>query len=77
MKLAGNDFIQSFSYIEIVITTFSYEYLIYKKKKLKNLVSNIKKLLDNNLIYNIGDDIIIRDYSIKKICLFLVLIYMI
>ena len=67
MKLAGNDFIQSLSYMDIVITTISYEYLIHKKKKLKNLDSNIKKLLDNNLIYNIGDDIIISDYSIKKI----------
>ena len=44
MKFAGNDFMQSFSYMEIVITKFSYEYLIRKKKKLKNLVSNIKKL---------------------------------
>ena len=33
MKLAGDDFIQSLSYMEIIITTISYEYLTNKKKK--------------------------------------------
>ena len=67
MKLIGEDFIQSLSFIEIIITTITYEYLIHRKKKEKNLNDNIKRLLDYYLIYNIGDNIIISDYSIKKI----------
>ena len=67
MKLIGEDFIQSLSFIEIIITTITYEYLIHRKKKEKKLNDNIKRLLDYYLIYNIGDNIIISDYSIKKI----------
>ena len=63
MKLAGDDFIQSLSYMEIIITTISYEY-INKKKKIN---PKMKRLIDNYLIYNINNDIIICDYSIKKI----------
>ncbi len=67
MKLAGDDFIQSLTYMEIIITTISYEYLTNKKKKIKSLDPKIKRLIDNYLVYNINGDIIICDYSIKKI----------
>ena len=67
MKLAGDDFIQSLSYMEIIITTISYEYLTNKKKKIRSLDQKIKRLIDNYLAYNINGDIILCNYSIRKI----------